>query len=74
MIDDIGLEQEFSKYGEKHIAFSEIVDIAEKKGLLLVITTNLNQKQLKSKYGERTFDRLKSLTKCVVFKGNSLRG
>lgn len=74
MIDDIGIEQEFSRYGEKHIAFSEIVDIAEKKGILLVITTNLNAEQLKAKYDERTFDRLRSLTKCVVFKGDSLRG
>ena len=72
-IDDVGTESVSVNYGNKRMAFSEIVDEAEKKGKLLVITTNLSLSELKDKYGERTFDRLKSITTPVLFKGESLR-
>lgn len=72
-IDDIGTEQEKVDYGERRIAFSEIVDSAEKKGNLLIVTTNLTRDEISAKYGERTMDRLTAITKSVLFKGNSLR-
>ena len=73
-VDDIGTEAQANQYGNKRDAFSEIVDEAERKGHLLLITTNLTLAQLQEKYGERTLDRLRHITKCVKFKGDSLRG
>jgi DNA replication protein len=61
------------KYGEKRLAFPELVDEAEKKGKLLIVTTNLSIQELKEKYGERTVDRLRAITTPILFKGESLR-
>lgn len=72
-IDDIGTENVSIKYGEKRLAFSEIVDEAEKRGKLLIVTTNLSLKEIEQKYGERTMDRLVAITKRVKFLGESLR-
>lgn len=72
-IDDIGTENLSVKYGEKRLVFPELVDEAEKKGKLLIITTNLSLSELKEKYGERTIDRLRAITISVLFKGESLR-
>ena len=72
-IDDIGTENVSIKYGEKRLAFSEIVDEAEKRGKLLIVTTNLSLEEIAQKYGERTMDRLVAITKRVKFLGNSLR-
>ena len=73
-IDDIGVEKESVKYGEKRMAFPEIVDECEKRGHLLIATTNLSLNEIADKYGERTMDRLVAITKRVEFKGKSLRG
>lgn len=83
-IDDIGTEPEAVRFGERHLSFSEIVDNAEKKSNLLVITTNLRTSHktdadgnpipsIEYKYGIRTLDRLKAITKVVKFTGKSFR-
>lgn len=72
-IDDVGTEGLIVRYGEKRFAFPEIVDNAEKKGNLLIVTTNLSASEIKQKYGERTFDRLKAITRQVKFTGQSFR-
>ena len=72
-IDDIGTESLSVKYGEKRLAFAELADEAEKKGKLLILTTNLSIDELREKYGERTIDRLRAITKTVLFSGESLR-
>ena len=72
-VDDIGTEFLRVKYGEKRLSFAELVDEAEKKGKLLIISTNLSLSELQQKYGERTVDRLRAITTPVVFKGDSLR-
>ena len=72
-IDDIGTENISVKYGEKRMAFPELVDEAEKRGKLLMITTNLSIEEIKDKYGERTLDRLRAITTPIVFAGESLR-
>lgn len=72
-IDDIGTEEISISYGNKRLAFLEVVDASEKHGKLLIITSNLNQEQLVQKYGDRTMDRIISTTKRVLFKGKSLR-
>lgn len=72
-IDDLGTEGEMSKYGEKKMCFPDIADEAEKRGKLLIISTNLTIEELTQKYGERTIDRLRSITRTVLFQGESLR-
>lgn len=72
-IDDVGTENVSVKFGEKRLAFCEIVDEAEKRGKLLMLTTNLSLDQIAEKYGERTMDRLTAITTRVLFKGKSLR-
>jgi DNA replication protein DnaC len=72
-IDDVGTESEAVKYGERRMAFSEIVDAAEKYGKLLIVTTNLNHDEIKARYGIRVLDRIMSTTKRVAFNGISMR-
>lgn len=74
MIDDVGTEDVASFYGERHDLFSEIVDHAEREGVLLIATTNLSLDDLNQRYGERVVDRLSGIVRAVVFKGDSLRG
>lgn len=78
-LDDVGQEHEDKEYGSRVMAFPDIVDNAEKKGQLLIITTNFDLvddpvKSLKAKYGERVISRLKEITRAVQFVGNDLRG
>ena len=72
-IDDIGVENESVKNGERRNVFTELIDSVEKKGKLLVVTTNLTQDEIVEKYGTRTLDRLFSCCKIVTFSGRSLR-
>ncbi len=72
-IDDVGTEELAKTYGNVRCTFSELCDSAEQKGKLLILTTNLTAGELEEKYGERTLDRLKAITKFVPFTGNSLR-
>lgn len=73
MIDDIGTEGEFVKFGTRRNMFMEVVDYAERSGTVLILTSNLTIEQLKEKYDERTTDRLKSLCRLVKIEGESLR-
>lgn len=72
-IDDVGKESMAVQYGNRNLRFPDIVDEAEKKGKLLIFSTNLSQEDMLAKYGERTIDRLKGITKKIIFKGQSLR-
>ena len=72
-IDDIGTESISNIYGNKRIPFAELCDLAEQKGKLLIISTNYDVIHLAEKYGERTVDRLKAITKYVSLTGQSLR-
>lgn len=72
-VDDVGTEELAKSYGNVRCTFSELCDAAEQKGKLLIITTNLTAKELEEKYGERTLDRLRAITKFVPFEGQSLR-
>lgn len=72
-IDDLGIENESVQYGERKNVFVELIDLVEKKGKLIVITTNLTQTEIEEKYGTRTIDRLFSCCQIVDFSGPSLR-
>lgn len=72
-LDDVGTEEMAVKYGERRMAFPEIMDAAEKYGKLVIISTNLGGNELRERYGDRVLDRIKALTSRVCFNGDSLR-
>ena len=47
---------------------------SEKRGHLLLCSTNLTLDELRQRYGERTIDRLRAIVRPVAFSGASLRG
>jgi DNA replication protein DnaC len=73
VIDDIGIEEQKIVYGERRWAFPELLDNAEKEKNILILTSNLDADAIHKKYGIRTRDRVKTVCKVVVFKGESLR-
>jgi DNA replication protein DnaC len=72
-LDDIGTEEVSVSYGNRRLAFGEIMDAAEKYGKLVIVSTNLRADDIVARYGERVFDRIVATTKRIEFKGNSLR-
>ena len=72
-LDDIGTEEMSIKYGERRMAFAEIMDAAEKHGKLVIVSTNLDANDLRERYGDRVLDRIRAVTKRVLFEGKSLR-
>jgi DNA replication protein DnaC len=72
-LDDIGTEDVKVDFGERRWAFPEIIDRAEKKGNLVIITSNLGAEAIEAKYGVRTIDRIKATCRRVVFDGESMR-
>lgn len=73
MVDDVGTEGVSVDYGRRRDTFSELVDQCEKKGRLLIITTNLTPEELERRYGSRTISRLMKICRCVVFNGEDMR-
>lgn len=73
IIDDIGTEQTYNDYGTIRHTIDEVMDSAEKNGKLVILTSNLTGKELKTIYGERTFDRIRNLTTQIVFNGSTFR-
>lgn len=72
-IDDVGIEEVSNIYGNKRLVFAELVDEAEKKGKLLIFSTNLDDNALLRKYGDRTVDRLHAIVRKINIKGTSYR-
>jgi DNA replication protein DnaC len=72
-IDDVGLENECVDFGNKRWVFPEIMDIAEKRNSVVIISSNLNGQGFIEKYGVRTFERIVATTKRIEFNHKSLR-
>lgn len=72
-LDDVGTEEISVKYGEKRLAFAEVMDAAEKYGKLVIVSTNLTLEELRQRYGDRVVDRIRATMLRVAFNGNSLR-
>lgn len=72
-LDDVGTEEVINSFGNKIDPFAEIMDAVEKKGKLIVFTTNLTHEKLIERYGVRILDRVKATTARVLFKGESFR-
>lgn len=75
IIDDLGIEDVGNRYGEKVDYFARVANKVEYNCRLLICTTNLNESELKNRYGVRVWDRMRALMKPVVFDnhGKSLR-
>lgn len=78
VIDDLGTESKYRDYGTLRDPVAELIDNAEKRGVLLIITTNLHlgegKGSLLEAYDERVIDRLLGLVTAIEFKGDSFRG
>jgi DNA replication protein DnaC len=72
-LDDVGTEAEAVEYGNRRMAFAEIVELAEKEGKLLIVSTNLRGEGLLKRYGERVTDRIFAIMRIIEFNGKSLR-
>lgn len=73
IIDDVGAESISSYYGTKRDFVSELVDMCEDMGRLLIITTNLTPNEIGERYGLRTLDRLHSITHSFTIEHESMR-
>lgn len=73
IIDDIGTETERNDFGVRKDFLPDIVDVADKNGHLLILTTNLKGEQLLSRYGRRTVDRLRENCLIVSIDSESMR-
>ena len=72
-VDDFGTEGVANIYGERRDVFSDLVDMAEHDGRILVLSTNLTLKEIRERYGLRTYDRLHAITRAVCLTGESMR-
>lgn len=70
VLDDLGAE-----YHQEWVLSKVDAIISERYNRMkpIIITTNLSAKELKGKYAERVYDRLKSTSKVINFAGSSLR-
>lgn len=55
-LDDVGVEDVVNVYGNKRMAFAEMIDTAEKDGKLVLISSNLQEDDLRTQYGCRVVD------------------
>jgi DNA replication protein DnaC len=70
IIDDLGTEQD-TDWSNKTIY--NIIDNRYRSGLPLIITTNINLKDIEDKYHKRTYDRILEMCIPVKNEGKSLR-
>lgn len=73
VLDDIGTEEDVNTYGNKKHQFAEWVNSVEYRDCFTAISTNLNGEQIKQKYDQRTYDRIKGNFKVILFKNQSFR-
>lgn len=73
VVDDLGCEGIVKHYGTEVDNFAELIETLEYDGGLCVITTNLTTEQIAERYGERIFDRIRTLFEMVDFDFNSFR-
>jgi DNA replication protein DnaC len=73
-IDELGTELMGNNYGQRFESFDLLLNIADQNFRpILLITTNLDGKMFKERYGDRSLDRIERLCKFITFEGDSLR-
>lgn len=73
VIDDVGTEGTVNEYGTKRDYFMELMELAEAKNKIVVVTTNCNGDELRNKYDDRTYSRICGMCRPVVFDGDDFR-
>lgn len=73
VVDDVGTEEDINNFGNKKHQFAEWVNSVEYRDCFTAISTNLNGEQIKYKYDQRTYDRIKGNFKVIIFKNQSFR-
>ena len=73
IVDELGVETMMNDYGEKVEGFNMLLNMAERYHRPVFVSTNLTERQILDRYGERTVDRLAHLCRTVHFSGDSLR-
>lgn len=73
VIDDAGTESMVNNYGTKRDYFIELMELAEAKNKVVIITTNCNGEELRTKYDDRTYSRICGMCKTVIFDGEDFR-
>lgn len=74
-IDDMGREpQEVLHYGNKVNPIADLLERRYAKQRLTIITTNAKKEEIRERYGERVYDRMREMGKIVVFQNSSFRG
>lgn len=72
-IDDVGKEEPMGEYGRLFNPVEKLIYWAYNSGTCLIMSTNLRPDQLKEKYGERVYDRIKGTAKIITIEGESFR-
>jgi len=72
-IDDFGTEEVGVSFGNKQWVLPDILDNAEKKGNIVLLSTNFTKEQILEKYGARTAERILSTTVRIEIKHPSFR-
>lgn len=74
MIDDLGNEpRDINVYGNVMTPLLDIMERIYARDHALIITTNLDLRGIREKYGERVYDRLKETMHIVTFTNPSYR-
>jgi DNA replication protein DnaC len=74
-IDDMGREpQEVLHYGNKFYPIADLLERRYASQKLTIITTNLTIIEIKERYGERVYDRMREMCKIVNYRNSSFRG
>lgn len=79
IIDDIGTEEDVRHFGNQidPVAYviQRLYDVNQvaDKPIQLIVTTNLNEQELKDRYGVRVVDRLWEMCDRIVVEGPNLR-
>lgn len=73
VVDDVGTEEDVNNFGNRKHQFAEWVNSVEYRDCFTAISTNLNGEQIKQKYDQRTYDRIKGNFKVILFKNQSFR-
>ncbi len=73
-IDDLGIEPtEVMDYGNILNPVIDLISYRYNEQLFTIVTTNLNPKQIRDKYGDRIADRFNEMMKKVIFENDSYR-
>lgn len=79
VIDDLGTENaDFIQFGQRANPLQELLEIRydrsfHRDGVRTVVSSNLTDLEIQSRYGFRVFDRMREMFAFVTVKGESLR-